>query len=74
MVTTHCDVCKKKVDDPFTGRTFFYFSKYNVCESCRDGLDAQLRNHARGKDPFSFEWFGKLTKDMLEKGVQKGKI
>jgi len=73
MLTINCDVCRKKVDEPITGRTFFYFAQYNVCEACRDNLEVQIKPTVRNKDPFDYEWYGKLIADNLSKSVSKGK-
>jgi len=73
MQTIACDVCKKKVEDAFTGRTFFYFAEHSVCESCKDNLESQIKSAVRGKDPFAYEWYNKFVGDALGKSVQKGK-
>ena len=73
MQTISCDVCRKKVDDPMTGRTFFYFGQFNVCEACKDNLETQIKATVRTKDPFSYEWYGKLIADNLAKSVSKGR-
>jgi len=73
MQVITCDVCRKKVDDPMTGRTFFYYSQYEVCEACKDNLEVQIKSTVRTKDPFSYEWYGKLINDSLTKAVSKGR-
>ena len=73
MQTITCDVCRKKVDDPVTGRTFFYFGEHNVCEPCKDNLEVQVKNTVRTKDPFSYEWYKKMLLDSLTKSVSKGR-
>ncbi|MCL2186644.1 MAG: hypothetical protein FWB86_12460 [Treponema sp.] len=73
MQTTTCDICKKKIEDPVTGRTFFYFAEHSICEPCKDNLDDQLRTALRGKDPFTYEWFDKVVGDNISKSISKGK-
>ena len=73
MQTISCDVCKKKVDDPVTGRTFYYFGEHDVCETCKDNLESQIKTTMRTKDPFTYEWYNKLLMDSLAKAVSKGK-
>ena len=73
MQTITCDVCKKKVDDPFTDRTFFYRAQVCICETCKDNLEFQIKSTVRTKDPFSYEWYNKLIEDSLAKSIQKGK-
>jgi hypothetical protein len=74
MQTITCDVCKKKVEDSFTGRTFFYFADHSICEVCKDSLEFQMRTTMRSKDPFNYEWYGKLIDDSIKKAIQKGKV
>lgn len=74
MQNIFCDVCKKKMDNPIDNRTFFYLSKFGICEPCKDNLEVQLKPHARNREPFTFEWYQKLMKDTLDKGCQKGRI
>ena len=74
MQNIYCNVCKKKVDDAVTNRSFYYYPEHGVCEPCRDNLEAQLKQQARSKEPFAFEWYKKLIKDTLDKGAQKGRI
>ena len=73
MQTITCDVCKKKVDNSFTDRNFFYFAEHNVCEACRDNMEAQIKATMRTKDPFSYEWYNKLRLDCFQKSVSKGR-
>ena len=73
MQTITCDVCRKKVDEPISGRSFFHYAEHEVCEACKDSLETQVRSIIRTKDPFSYEWFNKLLLDSLEKSISKGK-
>ena len=73
MQTITCDVCRKKVDNPINDRTFFYVAQFNVCEACKDNLEFQIKPTVRTKNPFSYEWYGKLIQDSLTKSVSKGK-
>jgi hypothetical protein len=74
MQSTYCDVCRKKVDNPFSGRTFFYLAKHGICEPCKDNLEFNIRPTLRNKEPYAVDWYSKLINDSLEKGAQKGKI
>ena len=73
MQTISCDVCRKKVDEAITGRTFFYHGQHNVCEACHDNMEVQIKSTVRTKEPFSYEWYNKLMMDSLGKSVSKGK-
>jgi hypothetical protein len=61
------------VDDAVTGRTFYYFGSFNVCEACKDNLEVQIKGTVRTKDPFTYDWYNKLILDNLGKAVSKGK-
>jgi len=74
MQSVYCDVCKKKVENSISNRTFFYLAEHSVCEPCKDNLEIQMKPTVRTKDPFSYEWYNKLVGDSLVKAVQKGKI
>ena len=74
MQVISCDICRKKMDNPITDRTFYYMADIGICETCKENLDAQIKPQVRSKDPFSYEWYEKLINDSLGKAVQKGKI
>ncbi len=73
MITVTCDVCKKKIDDPQTGRSFFYFAEHSVCESCKDNLEAKIRTNIREKSPFTYEWYSKFIDESCKKAASKEK-
>jgi len=73
MQTITCDVCKKKVEDAQTGRSFFYFAEHSVCEPCKENLELQIRATMRTKDPFDYQWYGKMVDDGFKKAMSKGK-
>jgi hypothetical protein len=74
MQNVSCDICKKKVDNPMSGRSFFYYAEHSVCESCKDNLELQVKSAIRTKDPYSFDWYSKFVGDSITKAIQKGKI
>jgi len=69
-----CDVCKKEVIDPIPTRTFFQVREYDLCESCRDELEAAIKYTVREKKPFDFAWFDKLRVELIQDGIKKNKI
>ena len=73
MQTITCDICKKKVEDSFTGRTFFYYGTHNVCEPCKEVMENQVRATIRTKEPFTYEWYDKLMCDTFAKNASKSK-
>ena len=74
MKTLTCDVCRKKLEDPVTGRNYFHLAHRDICETCKDGLEFQIKNTVRTKEPFAYDWYNKLVQDSIEKAVQKGKF
>jgi hypothetical protein len=73
MVIISCDICKKKMDNPITGRTFFYIANHSICEPCKDSLEYSLKPTIRSKDPFTMEWYNKFLRDNLDKAAHKGR-
>jgi hydrogenase maturation factor HypF (carbamoyltransferase family) len=73
MVNIYCDACKKKMDNPVNDRTFFHYANFSVCEACKDNLELQVKSHVREKEPFAFDWYGKVISDTFAKAAQKGK-
>ena len=74
MQTISCDVCRKKLDNPMGGRSFFHLGEHNICEPCRDELDLSIRPQIRGQDPYTVDWYDNLVNNTLVKAIQKGKI
>ena len=74
MVTSTCDICKKKVDNPITGISFHYYANHSICEPCKDSLELQVKTTLRGRDPYATEWYEKYLDDQITKAIQKGKI
>ena len=74
MKTVTCDVCKKKVEEPVHRRNYFHLAHRDLCESCNDNLEFQIKPTIRTHDPFSYEWYNNLVQDSIEKAIQKGKF
>jgi hypothetical protein len=74
MKTLTCDVCKKTMNNPVSGRNYFHLANYDVCEPCKDQLELVLKPVVREKEPFNYEWFDHLMIDSIDKAVQKGKF
>ena len=69
-----CDVCKDTLEDPVANRTYFHICDRELCEACKDDLDAILRPAIRSTDPFSYEWYARTVHDNIETAIQKGKF
>jgi hypothetical protein len=74
MKTLICDVCKKSIKEPVAGRSYFHLAHRDLCESCKNDLDIELKPIIRTKQPFDYEWFDRLTQDVIEKAIQKGRF
>ena len=74
MRTLTCDVCKKDIQSPVQGRNYFHIAHRDICESCHDKLEDQLKPIIREKDPFEYEWYNGLLQDSIEKAIKKGKF
>ena len=74
MITITCDICKKKMDEPIYGRTFFFYANHSICESCKDLLEAQVKPNVRKREPFDMEWYEKFMRDSLDRAVQRGRV
>ncbi|HPE36834.1 MAG TPA: hypothetical protein PK625_06765 [Spirochaetales bacterium] len=74
MKQLFCDICKKEVSDPIPGRTFYHFREFDLCESCKDDLEAALKWTVRNKKPFDFSWYDKLRMELLQAGARNNRI
>jgi uncharacterized protein with PIN domain len=72
--TITCDVCRKAIENPSTGRNYFHLAHFDVCEPCKDQLELTLKPVVRGKVPFNYEWYDRLLVDSVDKAIQKGKF
>lgn len=74
MKVLYCDVCKKAVENPYPMRNFFHIADIDICESCRDDLEAAKKTTLRTKKPFDMAWYDEFVLKLLHEGMQKGKI
>ena len=74
MKVQYCDVCKKEVADPIPARSFFYVANVDLCENCKDDLEAAMKWTIRGKQPFDTGWYDDLQTKIMKEGIQRGKI
>ena len=74
MKTLTCDVCQNNIDAPVSGRNYFHMAHRDICELCHDKMELQLKPTIRTKQPFNYDWYGKLVQESIEKAVQKGKF
>jgi len=74
MKTLTCDICQNIIQVPVNGRNYFHVAHRDVCESCHDKLEYQIKPVIRTKAPFSYDWFTRLYQENIEKSIQKGKV
>jgi hypothetical protein len=74
MKTLTCDVCRQKIQEPFANRNYFHLAHRDICESCKDHLEAQIKPIIRTKEPFNYGWYNQLVQESIEKAMQKGKF
>ena len=74
MKTLTCDVCRSIVPTPVMGRNFFHKAHRDICESCNEKLELQMKPVVRTKIPFDYVWYNNLLQTSVEKAVQKGKF
>ena len=74
MKTLTCDVCHNIVTAPVMGRNYFHMAHRDICETCHDKLEVQIKPVVRTKLPFNYDWYNKLVQEAIEKAVQKGKF
>ncbi len=64
-----CDVCKRELVNPVSGLTYWHFCQYDVCEACKDSIEAKLKPVIRSHVPFSNDWYQSEFMAMVEKSV-----
>ena len=74
MKTLTCDICHNVIDAPVPERNYYHMAHRDVCVTCHDKLDYQIKPVVRTRAPFSYDWYTKMVQDNIEKAVQKGKV
>ncbi len=69
MKTLHCDICKKELVNPVAGRTYWHIREYDICEACKDAIEAKVRPIVRQHAPYSQDWYEDQLISLIEKGV-----
>jgi hypothetical protein len=68
-----CDICHADITTEVNGRGYFHIANLDICEACHDKMEAELKPVVRTKQPFSYEWYERLTRDSLTKAVSRGR-
>lgn len=74
MKNLYCDVCKKEIDSPIVGRNYFHIREYDICEPCKDTMDARLRPILRNHFPYSAEWYENQVLTLIAKGTHANRM
>jgi len=74
MKSLTCDICKKSIQNPVSERNYYHLENRDICEPCKDSVDAAIKPVVRSKHPFNFAWYERVLMDTVEKAVAKGKI
>ncbi len=74
MKNLYCDICKKEIESPIVERNYFHIREYDVCEPCKDTMDARLRPLVRSHFPYSTEWYENQIMSMIAKGTHTNRF
>ncbi|HOF86323.1 MAG TPA: hypothetical protein PLV73_10985 [Treponemataceae bacterium] len=74
MKTLYCDVCKKPIDKPISEWTYYHVREYDICDPCKEKIDAKLRPSVRGHFPYTAKWYEEQLMAEIKKCVAKGKV
>jgi len=74
MKTITCDICQSIITTPVHLRNYFHKAHRDVCESCYDKIEYQIKPTVRTKQPFNYDWYHRLLQESIEKAIQKGKV
>ena len=69
MKTLNCDVCRKELVNPVVGRTYWHIREYDVCEACKEAIEAKIRPMVRSHVPYSQAWYEDEFITLIEKGI-----
>jgi hypothetical protein len=74
MKSLVCDICKRAIQTPVKERNYFHVENRDICEPCKDAVEASIKPVMRSKHPFNYEWYERVLMDTIEKAVAKGKV
>lgn len=69
MKTLHCDVCRKELENPIKGRTYWHVREYDICEDCKDAIEMKLRRILRARLPYSQDWYENEYIGLIQRGI-----
>lgn len=69
MKALYCDICRNEIEQPVKRRNYFHIREFDICEPCKDTIDARLRPILRNYFPYSPEWYEQQLMSLIEKGI-----
>ena len=72
MRSLYCDVCKEEITEPIKERNYFHVREFDLCEACKDAIDARLRPVLREHNPYSTDWYEHQVISFIEEGRAAG--
>lgn len=69
MKTLYCDVCKKSIDKPISEWTYYHVREYDICDPCKEKIDASLRPRVRAQFPYTAQWYEDQLMAEIKKAV-----
>ncbi len=73
MRSLNCDVCSKNLEEGVSNRDYWHFQEFDVCEACKEKVEARLRPLVRSHFPYSQDWFEHEFMVLVEKAVSTGR-
>lgn len=73
MKTLYCDICKKSIDKPVAEWNYHHVREYDICDPCKEKIDASIRPLVRGHFPYSALWYEEQLMGAIKKSSAKGK-
>lgn len=69
MKTLHCDICRKELVNPVADKNYWHYREYDICEDCKDTINAKLRPVLRNHFPYSQDWYEHEFISLIQKGI-----
>ena len=73
MKALYCDVCRKEIEQPIADKNYYHVREYDICEPCKETIDAKLKPIVKSHNPYSTEWYQNQLFSLIKKGVANKK-
>jgi hypothetical protein len=71
MKTLTCDTCGHDIDKPVADRNYFHVEDWDVCEPCKEAIEAEMRPVLRGEKEFHQENYRDLYIRLITERANK---